>query len=178
MVRGLSSPTGLGPELWDQGGLAGVTASVQVGPAPVHPQPLFQEKAAGGGGGGQESFQGKTHPSMEQAASRHFTPPPHPTPSWNQLHSFPLPFWQEEPSSWKNRAVLPTPTSAELNPWWPCRGGRVCACECVCECVCAHTCIQVLPGHHRLQPWVWERQGASEGKEQPEPSTWSLSFVV
>lgn len=91
MVRGLSSPMGLGPELWDQGGLAGVTASVQVGPAPVHPQPLFQEKAAGGGGGGQESFQGKTHPSMEQAASRHFTPLPHPTPSWNQLHSFPPP---------------------------------------------------------------------------------------
>lgn len=100
-----------------------------------------------------------------------------PHPGTSSIPS-PLPFWQEEPSSWKNRAVLPTPTSAELNPWWPCRGGRVCACECVCECVCAHICIQVLPGHHRLQPWVWERQGASEGKEQPEPSTWSLSFVI
>lgn len=60
------------------------------------------------------------------------------------------------------------------------RGRGVCVHVCVSMCVsvCAHMCIQVLPGHHRRQPWVWGRQGASEGKRQPELSTWSLRFVI
>ena len=59
------------------------------------------------------------------------------------------------------------------------RGGvSVCMCVSACECVCVHMCIQVLPSHHRLQSWVGERQGASEGKRQPELSTWSLRFLI
>ena len=58
------------------------------------------------------------------------------------------------------------------------RGRGECVHVCVSVCVCAHMCIQVLPGHHRLQSWVWGRQGASEGKRQPELSSWSLRFVI
>ena len=150
-----------------------------MGPASVHPQPLFQEKAA------REGVEGRSVSREKPILPWNRQPPttsplhPHPTPLLPPAPFLPPSSFGRR-SSWKNHAVLLTPTSAELNPLWPCRGGRVCVYVRVSECVSVwvHTSIQVLPGHCRLQPWAWERQGASEGKRQPELSSWSLSFLI